>query len=64
MRGPSRSFRIKAVALEYDRSKRYPSLIFKFIDLLNYSIVFDAISARRKNLAVGGFSTGLGQLVS
>jgi hypothetical protein len=52
------------VALEYDRSKRYPTLIFKFIDLLNYSVVFDAISARCENLAVGGFSTRSGLLVS
>jgi hypothetical protein len=64
MRGPSRSSKIKPVALEYDRSKRYLTLIFKFIDLLNYSIVFDAISARRKNLVVGGFPTGPSLLVS
>ena len=51
------------MALEYDRSKRYPTLIFKFIDL-NYSVVFDVISARRKNLAVGGFPTGPSLLVS
>jgi hypothetical protein len=64
MRGPSRSSRIKPVALEYDKSKRYSVVIFKFIDLLNYSVVFDAISARRENLAVGGFPTGSGLLVS
>jgi hypothetical protein len=64
MRAPSHSSRIKQVALEYDRSKRYPALIFKFIVLLNYSIIFDAISARRENLAVGGFPTGPGLLVS
>jgi hypothetical protein len=64
MRGPSRLSRIKPVALEYDRSKRYPALIFKFIDLLNYSIVFDAISALCKNLAVGGFLTGSELLMS
>ena len=52
------------MALEYDRSKRYPALIFKFIDLLNYSVVFDAISAWHKNLAVGGFPTGPSLLVS
>jgi hypothetical protein len=64
MRGPSHSSRIKPAALEYDRSKRYSALIFKFIDLLNYSVVFDAISARCKNLVVGGFLTGSGLLVS
>jgi hypothetical protein len=53
------------MALEYDRTKRYPAiLIFKLIDLLNYSVVINAISARRKNLAVGGFSTGPIFLVS
>jgi hypothetical protein len=52
------------VALEYDRSKRYLALIFKLIDLLNYSVVFDAISALCKNLAVGGFPTGPELLVS
>jgi hypothetical protein len=64
MRGLSRSSRIKQVALEYDRSKRYLALIFKFIDLLNYFIVFDTISARRENLAVGGFPIRPGLLVS
>jgi hypothetical protein len=52
------------VALEYDRSKRYPALISKLIDLLNYFIVFDAISALCKNLVVGGFPTGPELLVS
>jgi hypothetical protein len=64
MRAPSRSSRIKPVALEYDKSKRYSALIFKFVDLLNYSVVFDAISARRENLAAGGFPTGPGLLES
>ena len=52
------------MALEYDRSKRYSTLIFKFIDLLNYFIVFNPISAQRKDLAVGGFLTRLSLLVS
>jgi hypothetical protein len=52
------------VALEYNKSKRYSALIFKLTDVLNYSVVIDAISARRKNLAVGGFSTGPILLVS
>jgi hypothetical protein len=41
-----------------------PTIIFKFIYLLNYFVVFDAISALCKNLAVDGFLTGPELLVS
>jgi hypothetical protein len=61
---PSHYFRIKPIAFEYDRIKRFATIKVEFIYFVNYSIILDPILARRKNSGTCGSSIGLTLLLA
>jgi hypothetical protein len=64
MRDSSRWSRIKLVAFEHDRFKRFVSMKWEFIDFLNSTMIVEAISTGRTNSAIYGFLFGPNLLVS
>jgi hypothetical protein len=64
MRGPSCYSRIKPMAFEYDRTKRFATMKWKFVYFFNSSIVVEAISAGRRNSAICGSPIGPTLLVA
>jgi len=58
MRGPSYFVRIKPMAFEYDRLKRFATMKSEFIDFFNYAIILDPIKGCRTNSEICGSSIG------
>ena len=52
------------MAFEHDETKRFRTIKFKFIDIFNYAMILEAISAGSTNSAVCGFSMGPSSLVA
>jgi len=57
-RGPSHNIGIKPMAFEYDWIERFASTKIKFVYFFNYSIILEAIKARRTNSGICGPSVG------
>ena len=64
MRSPSHFVRIKPIAFEYDRLKRFATMKCEFIDFFNYDIIIDPIKGCRTNARICGSSIGPTLLVS
>ena len=64
MRGSLHFIRIKPMAFEYDRLKRFVTIKCKFIDFFNYAIILDPIKGCRTNAGICGSSIGPTLLVA
>jgi len=64
MRSPSHFVRIKPIAFEYDRLKRFATMKCEFIDFFNYDIIIDPIKGCRTNARICGSSIGPTLLVA
>jgi len=64
MRGLSHFVRIKPMAFEYDRLKRFATMKYEFIDFFNYAIILDPIKACRTNSGICCSSIGPTLLVA